>query len=253
MNDTPTLKDTDEYDTVAHRKQRIDTLRDEAIEMANQTRVMLARNEIRSRRSGVDDESTVTLDTADRVARSLFRQQTEAFVRESFQVINTQEAQERLSRDYMHGVKIDTVTSPCPDGLAEEHEKTIEDRYYSPNDTHTPLTNPAKFRPVIETRLKNHANGEHDETTEIVGLRPFVDTPSPFEVKHNMPPLYNGTEIAFNPRTYIDVCELSWTGIFNAIEWTTTALDEVGIGFEFESRDNGWQDHVSDSGDAPDI
>jgi hypothetical protein len=36
------------------------------------------------------------------------------------------------------------------------------------------------------------------------------------------------------------VCELEWSEIYDVIEITTQALDEAGVGFDFESTDE-WE------------
>jgi hypothetical protein len=87
----------------------------------------------------------------------------------------------------------------------------------------------------------------------VTGLRQFVQLDSPFGVQHNPQAITSGTHVIFDSNAYYDVCELDWSEIYDVIEITTQALDEAGVGFEFESRNNGWQDHVSNSDGAPDI
>ena len=217
------LQDTDGFDTVAHRKERIEHLRDKAIDMGNQMRMALAAGDIEPPRRD-SQAAGVWMDDRKRVARTVFRDATEAFVREAFQIINTEEAQPKLSRDYTDNVHIATITSPCPDALLQEYVSNLDGRH----------------RTIAQTRKRNHANGAHDKRTDVTGLRQFVQLDSPFGVQHNPQAITSGSHVIFDSNAYYDVCELDWSEIYDVIEITTQALDEAGVGFDFESTDE-WE------------
>jgi len=218
------LENTEGFDTTAHRRQRIEELRDQAMETAQQMRVSHAQGQIRAPDREPNAEE-VYLDSGDRVARTLYREAVEAFVREAFQIINTEEAQRKLNRDYMSGVMIARINSSCPDELLEEYRQNLY-----PN-----------HREVYQLQAEAHHNGKHDKQDTVEGLREFVNLESPIGIRYDPPAFKNGPQnVIFDSRTYYDICELSWTQIHDVMELTTNALADVGVGFDFESTDE-WE------------
>lgn len=224
------LKETDGYDTVSHRKERIDELRDKAIERAEQMRLSKVRGELQVPRNDADD--IVHVDTQDRVARTLFRQATEAFVREAFQVIATDEAQSELELDYLHGVNIATVVSDPPAQLINELEKRQQ------------YDSGPQYREFVRRKKQQYQSGKATKYVDVNGLREFVNTDSPFKFTHEAS-LQQVTKrgpnnTLYQANTYVDIQELQWSTIHDAIEYTTMALDDIGIGFEFDTDDE-WE------------
>lgn len=218
------LENTEGFDTTAHRRKRIEELRDQAMETAQQMRVSHAQGQIRAPDRSPNAEE-VYLDSGDRVARTLYREAVEAFVREAFQIINTEEAQRKLNRDYMNGVMIARINSSCPDALLEEYRQNL-----CPN-----------YREAYQHQAEAHHNGKHDKRDTVEGLREFVNLESPIGIKYDKPPFKTGPQtVMFDSRTYYDICELSWTQIHDVMELTTNALADVGVGFDFESTDE-WE------------
>jgi len=158
-------------------------------------------------------------DSADRRGRTLFREAASAFVREAFQVISADEV--NLSRDYESGITLAEVTAAPPAAYLDD------------------LRNATNLPSEIRTQLV--ADARESETVEIRGLRGFVNAPSPLRFEW----LKQIQTERRQPRTqltdkYVEIAELSWGEIHGAIEVTTHALYESGIGFEFE-QDQRWE------------
>jgi len=236
-DENATLEDAGDYDVIGYRKEQIENIRSEAIQRAEDMRLALAQGQLRDTSKDVPNSDMVRHDTPDRVARTVFREKVEHFVRESFQLIATPEAKGQLRRDYLHGINLASVVSDPPKEILEEIKSKRRNQ---------------RMRREFVTRQKQRfKSGQETKRVDIVGLRQLVDTPSPLEFGHDasldMVSTKGPSRTLLETQTYVDVRELSWTELHNIIEYTTMALDDVGIGFDFDADNTGWDAYKSDA------